>query len=131
VSSVDVEELQGRVATYRVQLLTAIEAIRKSGRTMDDAGPHTEAAWDVVQLRALHWVSEEPAIVFVETQYDRGRHVLAELDEWRDYFATLVKVPGIPLPLPMPVPPSELSTTGAIGWGLIALVAVLIAHEFK
>ena len=132
ISSVDVSSLQTKVAKYRVQLLAAVDAIEKSGRALDTSGPHSASAWDDMQLEALHWVSEDPAWVFVETQYDRGRDVLGRLDGWRDYLATLVKVPGIPLPDPMPVPPSELSTMGGIGWGLaLAVVAIAVAFASR
>jgi len=132
ITSGDVKALQDRVARYRVQLLQTAEAVRAaSSRGFDPTGAHSEGQWEADQLDALHWVSEDPAYLFAEAQYARGRDVLANLDQWRDFFAGL-DVPSSVVPQPIPVPsPGSSDVFGSLeGMGLL-LLAFMALRELR
>jgi hypothetical protein len=140
ISCDDVHALQKRINGYRTDLATSIDLLNSPGlysketdkyepRPLGNLGPRSAVAWRDVMDRCNQF-EEEACVVglFASKQFDRGRDLVTELDGWRDYLAT-IQAPS--LPTPVEVPHSSLDLLGAAGWGLAALIVLLLVREFK
>lgn len=140
VSCDDVRALQKRINSYRSALGTSIDLLKSPGvwnaatkkwesRELGGVGPRSTPAWTALGERCSQYEEESCTLgLFAGSQFDRGRALVTELDGWRDFLAS-VSAPS--LPDPVPTPASDVSLAGGIGWGLAAIVAVLVLREIR
>lgn len=127
VSCDDVEAMQTRIHDYRESLQASMGKM-PAGKGIDyHGGEHSVQAWADLVGRCSHFEQESCFVgLFAGSQYDRGRELVKELDDWHDY---LTSVDAPDLPAPVPIPKSDVSLLGGMGWGLALVAAILVLRE--
>ena len=131
----DVKALQRRVHDYRASIQVSIDAAAKAGKPLAlDGSQFSIQAWGDVVGRCSTFEDESTnaanpfAYLYAGATYERGRQLIIELDRWRDHLES-VQAPNVPAPVE--VPHSDVGLAGGIGFGLAALVAILILRELR
>jgi hypothetical protein len=129
VSCDDVRAMQTRIKQYRDGLQASAGKL-PSDKALDyHGGERSVQAWADLVERCVRFEAESCHVgLFAGSQYDRGRELVTELDAWRDHLSS-VDAPD--LPAPVPVPKSDVSLLGGVGWGLAAVIAILVLREIR
>jgi hypothetical protein len=131
----DVKALQARVHDYRAGLQASIDLMAKAGNPLPiDSSKYSIQAWGDEVGRCESFELESTNVVnpfahlYAGSAYDRGRTLIAELDEWRDELERR-KAPNVPAPVP--VPHSDLGLAGALGLSGLAILALVALYAMK
>lgn len=134
VGPADVKDLQTKVHDYRTSLQASVDKAAGTGAALPLTGPYNVGDWGNLVGRCVQFESEGQSdlnplnYLLAGSAYDRGRALIGELDSWRDELARK-SAPNVPAPLP--VPNSQVDMVSAIGWGLAAIVAILVLRELR
>jgi hypothetical protein len=131
----DVSYLKAQIHTYRAQLEASASELQKKGWSwpMHNEARSAQTWADLAGLVARYEAESCTLPILASGQYERGRDLVKQLDEWRDWLATQ-RAPGgeaADVPAPVPVPHSQVDIAEGIGWALAAIVLIMVLRELR